>query len=69
MVRKIWSDEDIYEGEFNMDKLHGKGKHEVYESGIRIVEHWINDKPEGEFKCYDKQGNMTIMHFKDGEIV
>ena len=52
-----------------MGDKHGNGEYEVYESGKRIVGQFVNDKAEGEFKCYDKEGNMTILHFKDGKIV
>ena len=48
-----------------MGDKHGNGEYEVYESGKRIAGQFVNDKAEGEFKCYDKEGNMTILHFKD----
>ena len=69
LFRDIYDNGDIYEGGFNMGDRHGKGEHEFYEYGERYVGQWINDKKEGEFKIYDKEGNITIMHFKDGEIV
>ena len=46
-----------------------KGEYEFYESGIREIGQYVNDKREGEFKCYDKEGNMTIVHYKDGKRV
>ena len=52
-----------------MGDRHGKGEFEFYEYGERIVGQWVNDKAEGEFKCYDKEGNMTIVHIKDGKRV
>ena len=52
-----------------MSQGHGKGEYEFYENGERWVGQWINGKQEGEHKCYDKQGNMTIVHFKDREGV
>ena len=52
-----------------MGKKHGKAEYELYESGVRGVGQWINSKAEGEFKCYDKEGNMTIIHYKDGKRV
>ena len=52
-----------------MDNKHGKGEYEFYKSGIRIVGQFVNDKQEREFKIYDKEGNMTVKHYKDGKIV
>ena len=52
-----------------MNNRHGMGEYEFYESGNRRVGQWVNDKKEGEHKIYDKEGNMTILHFKDGEEV
>ena len=37
--------------------------------GERIVGQFVNDKAEGEHKCYDKQGNIKILHCKDGNLV
>ena len=69
MFRDIWPDGDIYEGGFNMGQKHGKGEFEFFEDKQRIVGQWINNKREGEFTCYDKHGNMTIKHYKDGKEV
>ena len=52
-----------------MGKEHGKGELEFYESGNRYVGQFVNGKQEGEHKCYDKEGNMTIVHYKDGNLV
>ena len=60
-----------------MGDRHGEGEHEFYEdgehewykSGERYVGQFVNKKSEGEFKCYDKEGNMKIVHFKDGNLV
>ena len=52
-----------------MGNRHGKAEYEFYEIWIRIVGQFVNDKQEGEFKCYDKEGNMRIVHFKDGKEV
>ena len=52
-----------------MNDKHGKGEYEFFEDGERRIGQWNNDKEEGEHKCYDKEGNMTIVHFKDGEEV
>ena len=66
LFRDIYPSGNIYEGGFNMGDKHGKGEHEFYESGERGVGQWISGKEEGEFKIYDKEGNMTVKHFKDG---
>ena len=52
-----------------MGKGHGKGEYEFYESGERHVGQFVNGNPEGEHKCYDKEGNMAIKHFMNGEEV
>ena len=52
-----------------MNDRHGKGEREFYESGKKYVGQWTNGKAEGEFKCYDNEGNMTVKHYKDGEEV
>ena len=69
MFRAILDNGDIYEGGWNMGNKHGKGEYEWYKNGERRVGQWVNSKKEGEFKIYDKEGNMTIKHFKDGEEV
>ena len=52
-----------------MGKKHGKGEYEFYESGNREIGQYVNGKEEGEHKIYDKEGNMTVKHYKDGEEV
>ena len=52
-----------------MGERHGKGEYEFYESGEREIGQYVNHKAEGDHKCYDKQGNMTVKHYKDGEEV
>ena len=52
-----------------MSDRHGQGEYEFYEGGERWVGQWINDEPEGEHKYYDKEGSMTVKHFKDGKEV
>ena len=69
LFRAIYDNGDIYEGGYNMSLRHGKGEYEFYENGRRRVGQYVDNKKEGEFKIYDQQGNMRIMHFKDGEIV
>ena len=69
LFRGIYADGNIYEGGYNMNDQHGKGEYEFYEDGERYVGQYVNGKPEGEHKCYDKEGNMTIVNFKDGKRV
>ena len=45
---------------------HGKGEYEFYKSGERGVGQWTNGTPEGEHQFYDREGNMTIEHYKNG---
>ena len=52
-----------------MGDRHGEGEYEFYKSGERIEGKFVNDKAEGEFKIYNKEGNKTIVHYKDGEEV
>ena len=52
-----------------MSNKHWKGEYEIYEGGYKIVGQWVNGKEEGEHKCYYKEGNMTILYFKDGNLV
>ena len=69
LFREICASGDIYEGGCNMGERHGKGEYEIYESGNRYIGQFVNSKAEGEFKIYDKEGNMTVKHYKDGEEV
>ena len=52
-----------------MDDRHGKGEYAFYGSGRIEIGQYVNDSEEGEHKCYDTQGNMTVKHYKDGEEV
>ena len=56
---------DIYEGGFEMQKYHGKGEWE-YKDGSKEIGHWVENKKQGEFKCYDKSGTLTHTNIYEG---
>ena len=54
----MYDKEKFYEGEFNMNHIHGKGEF-VFEDGSKEIGQWDEDYREGEFQCYDKSGTLT----------
>ena len=58
MVRWIYSDGDIYEGGWDMGSYYGKGVYE-YEDGSKLIGQWVEQKRQGEFELYDKNGILT----------
>ena len=68
--RTIYSDGDIYEGGYNMDNKHGKGKMEYYSEDGRIEKgSWVKNKEQGEFEVIYKDGTTQKIMYKDGKRV
>ena len=49
---------DIYEGGVDRGRRHGKGELEN-EDGTKEIGHWVQDKKQGQFECYDQRGKLT----------
>jgi hypothetical protein len=56
-----------FEGEFKVDKMHGKGV-KYSENGDKLEINWTNSKPHGKGNHY-KNGKKYEVEFKNGEKV
>ena len=42
-----------------MGNYHGKGEYKHHDDGSKEIGRWFENKKQGEFKCYDKNGTLT----------
>ena len=65
---KLLTDEIIYEGDFNNDKIEGRGKIKIFKSGIEYEGTFINDNIEGAGIFKFLNGDIYEGEVKNGKI-
>ena len=57
--RTIFTNGDIYEGGWSLDRYYSKGEWEYYKDGSKEIGQRYDGYKQGKFECYDKSGTLT----------